>query len=602
MFTLPPRPLLPATWMISANDQEPSCGSRRKQQCISRRRCQINKRATQLCEDRACLKMVARAVDHQTRISDPSSPPAPPHGESENPPPLASLFDNSFPSVQPEGGMGERGTVGQMRGIDTSSNFFAKTPEGRPYSHRGSCPFSSSRLDPCGSGGRGQGSQFVSSANGGTNQLDPRPGARPTMSGQRKGCWQMQPLTWRGIAVSIFVLLNVISLSSKSVLGDSNPVNITKGSTPTDFLNALLDEHRYDSRLRPNFNGDPTNITINFFVASFGSINELSMEYTVDMYLRQTWVDPRLKHSYSKPLVLPPKFIDKIWIADLFFSNEKSSYFHDVTVPNRYIRIASDGEVLYSVRLTLTLACPMVLKSFPLDTQVCSVQLESYGYSTEDVIFQWAPEGPVQIAEDTELPQFSLMDTRTSICTKVYSTGAFTCLQVSFTLQREFGFYLLQTYVPSSLIVVLSWVSFWISSDAVPARISLGVTTVLTVTTQLSASQQSVPRVSYTKAIDVWMSTCMMFVFAALMEFALVNVLSRKRPPQDHKSDPDEIEMMGLKGGKKASKTPGGIRNLHQAINRRLHAKLVDKFSRIFFPASFFLFNFAYWLIYNPLK
>ena len=66
----------------------------------------------------------------------------------------------------------------------------------------------------------------------------------------------------------------------------------------------------------------------------------------------------------------------------------------------------------------------------------------------------------------------------------------------------------------------------------------------MTVTTQLSASQQSVPRVSYTKAIDVWMSACMMFVFSALMEFALVNVLSRKRPPQDHKSDPDEIEMV----------------------------------------------------------
>ena len=45
------------------------------------------------------------------------------------------------------------------------------------------------------------------------------------------------------------------------------------------------------------------------------------------------------------------------------------------------------------------------------------------GYSTEDVIFQWAPEDPVQIAEDTELPQFNLMDTKTSICTKVYSTG-----------------------------------------------------------------------------------------------------------------------------------------------------------------------------------
>ena len=62
----------------------------------------------------------------------------------------------------------------------------------------------------------------------------------------------------------------------------------------------------------------------------------------------------------------------------------------------------------------------------------------------------------------------------------------FTCLQVEFILERQFGFYLLQTYIPSSLIVVLSWVSFWISYDSVPARVALGVTTVLTMTTQLS--------------------------------------------------------------------------------------------------------------------
>lgn len=87
---------------------------------------------------------------------------------------------------------------------------------------------------------------------------------------------------------------------------------------------------------------------------------------------------------------------------------------------------------------------------------------------------------------------------------------------------------MIQTYVPSVLIVILSWVGFWISSDAVPARISLGVLTVLTMTTQTSGSTGSLPRVSYIKAIDIWMATCLLFVFAALLEFAVINVLARK--------------------------------------------------------------------------
>ena len=82
--------------------------------------------------------------------------------------------------------------------------------------------------------------------------------------------------------------------------------------------------------------------------------------------------------------------------------------------------------------------------------------------------------------------------------------------------------------MPSILIVILSWVAFWINIDAIPARVSLGLLTVLTMTTQSTGARGSLPRVSYIKAIDVWMSMCLIFVFASLLEFAVVNVISRK--------------------------------------------------------------------------
>lgn len=65
-------------------------------------------------------------------------------------------------------------------------------------------------------------------------------------------------------------------------------------------------------------------------------------------------------------------------------------------------------------------------------------------------------------------------------------SGNYDCLQASFHLRRQYGFYMLQAYIPCILIVILSWLSFWINKESVPARITLGVTTVLAMATALS--------------------------------------------------------------------------------------------------------------------
>ena len=72
------------------------------------------------------------------------------------------------------------------------------------------------------------------------------------------------------------------------------------------------------------------------------------------------------------------------------------------------------------------------------------------------------------------------------------------------TFKREFSYYLLTIYVPCCMLVIVSWVSFWLDPNAVPARVSLGVTTLLTMSTQTASINNSLPPVAYTKAIDVW--------------------------------------------------------------------------------------------------
>ncbi|XP_005376231.1 PREDICTED: glycine receptor subunit alpha-1 isoform X1 [Chinchilla lanigera] len=305
-----------------------------------------------------------------------------------------------------------------------------------------------------------------------------------------------------------------------------------KSMSPSDFLDKLMGRTSgYDARIRPNFKGPPVNVSCNIFINSFGSIAETTMDYRVNIFLRQQWNDPRLAYNEypDDSLDLDPSMLDSIWKPDLFFANEKGAHFHEITTDNKLLRISRNGNVLYSIRITLTLACPMDLKNFPMDVQTCIMQLESFGYTMNDLIFEWQEQGAVQVADGLTLPQFILKEEKDlRYCTKHYNTGKFTCIEARFHLERQMGYYLIQMYIPSLLIVILSWISFWINMDAAPARVGLGITTVLTMTTQSSGSRASLPKVSYVKAIDIWMAVCLLFVFSALLEYAAVNFVSRQ--------------------------------------------------------------------------
>ncbi len=56
----------------------------------------------------------------------------------------------------------------------------------------------------------------------------------------------------------------------------------------------------------------------------------------------------------------------------------------------------------------------------------------------------------------------------------LYFAGSYQRLSLSFKLQRNIGYFIFQTYLPSILIVMLSWVSFWINHEATSARVALG--------------------------------------------------------------------------------------------------------------------------------
>lgn len=255
-------------------------------------------------------------------------------------------------------------------------------------------------------------------------------------------------------------------------------------------------------------------------------------DFTTDFYFRQAWHDSRLSFKPLpgiSELVVGAEVAEKIWVPDTFFANEKSAYFHIATTRNTFLRIGSDGAIFRSIRLTVTASCPMDLQYFPMDSQLCSIEIESYGYSMSDIRYKWRKGNKsVALSDSLSLPQFKVVGHRQLQKVIELSTGNYSRLIAQIQFARSLGFYLIQIYVPASLIVVISWVSFWLHRNATPARVALGVTTVLTMTTLISSTNAQLPKISYIKSIDVYLGTCFVMVFASLLEYATVGYLGKR--------------------------------------------------------------------------
>ncbi|XP_039709386.1 gamma-aminobutyric acid receptor subunit gamma-3, partial [Pteropus medius] len=417
----------------------------------------------------------------------------------------------------------------------------------------------------------------------------------------------------------------------------------------TVILDKLLRE--YDKKLRPDIGMKPTVIDVDIYVNSIGPVSSINMEYQIDVFFAQTWTDSRLRfNSTMKLLTLNSNMVGLIWVPDTIFRNSKTAEAHWVTTPNQLLRIWGDGKILYTLRLTINAECQLQLHNFPMDEHSCPLTFSSYGYPREEMVYRWR-KSSVEAADQKSwrLYQFDFMGLRNTTEIVTTSAGDYVVMTIYFELSRRMGYFTIQTYIPCILTVVLSWVSFWIKKDATPARTALGITTVLTMTTLSTIARTSLPRVSYVTAMDLFVTVCFLFVFAALMEYAALNYYSScrrpaaaKRPPTSLQPDPSQwlhgrvalpapssYSLLDARPPPPAALTLGHAAywpELEDACaseclggkdcrgffccyeecasgswrrgRARVHVLELDAYARVLFPTSFLLFNLVYWVGY----
>nr|AHM25233.1 acetylcholine-gated chloride channel ACC-1 [Haemonchus contortus] len=413
----------------------------------------------------------------------------------------------------------------------------------------------------------------------------------------------------------------------------------------TTVINTLLKD-TYNKHYIPSH---PTQVRVDMWVQEVTAVSELTQDFEIDLYINEFWEDPALVFDYMSPcksnISFDDKVLQKLWIPNTCFINSKNAAIHESPFRNVFLMVFANGTLWTNYRMKLTGPCDMNLKRFPFDQQKCFLTFESYNYNTGEVRMQWNQPYPVMLLKPIQLPDFEMVNFSVIAVEQMYPAGWWDELTVAFVFKRRYGWYILQGYIPTMVTIVISWISFYLGSRAIPARTMLGVNSLLAMTFQFGNIIRNLPRVSYVKAIDVWMLSGMLFIFLSLLELAVVGFMSRNEglPPKIKKKrkreDSDEefswkgiqssphLELRQFWVDKRInsirnssdlpSEEPPGLEEPYQPVQRSrpernllsairkwwrksgpLRPETVDFYSAIFFPTAYCMFNVTYWSYY----
>ncbi|XP_073984694.1 pH-sensitive chloride channel 1 isoform X3 [Rhodnius prolixus] len=324
------------------------------------------------------------------------------------------------------------------------------------------------------------------------------------------------------------------------------------GRSDKEILDNLLLPSRYDKRLIPPVSGTLT-VNMSVLLLSLASPDESSLKYEVEFLLQQQWFDPRLQYwNRSQYDFLNAIHHHKdVWLPDTYFIMHGD--FKDPLIPVHFaLRIYRNGTVNYLMRRHLILSCQGALDIFPFDDPQCSFAMESISYEESAITYVWKNDedtlgkSPSLTTLNAYLiqnqtipcpPKGSWRDdepkeaAKCSLCQRRFEEqGNYSCLKVDLIFTRDRAFYFTTVFIPGIILVTSSFITFWLEWNAVPARVMIGVTTMLNFFTTSNGFRSTLPVVSNLTAMNVWDGVCMCFIYASLLEFVCVNYVGRKRP------------------------------------------------------------------------
>jgi hypothetical protein len=275
---------------------------------------------------------------------------------------------------------------------------------------------------------------------------------------------------------------------------------------------------------RPGPEGRPLIMNGTLFLLDVSKIDGADQSFTADLFMMLQWKDERLASEADGLRRMP---FDSVWNPRIQIINQRRIW---KTFPEE-VDVSPDGTVIYRQRYYGIFSSPLDLHDFPLDHHPFRLQIVIPGHSPEEIEFVPISEGfgdgrsPEMTIPDWSVGEFEI---RTAPWAIIPGGREIAGLEGVFEARRHLGFYIGKAFVSVAIIVFMSWVVFWIGTENVGPRLSVAVTSMLTLVAYRFLLGQKLPPVSYLTRLDYFLLGSTVLVFIALIQVALTGTMNEE--------------------------------------------------------------------------
>ncbi|KAK3867319.1 hypothetical protein Pcinc_027213 [Petrolisthes cinctipes] len=375
--------------------------------------------------------------------------------------------------------------------------------------------------------------------------------------------------------------------------------------------------------------GKPLRVIFYINIISFPSIVTQDLLFRTTVALSLRWKDIRLSYLNLKDdttlNLLNGVTVDSVWTPRVFFSNARGNVFTNLEQGSR-VEVVRGGQptpapphLTHEVNIfsgrqsslemsqlyTLTYNCDFDLAMFPFDAQTCGLDFTLV--SAAGTYMELIP-GASNYSGNKLLIEYTIgrvnMETTTD--------GQFSRLRVYVRFLRRFQFYLLTLYIPTTLLMLIAYATFFFNPDDFNSRIVVALTALLVLSSLFTQTSNSLPKTSYFKLVDIWLFFSIVMIFLVTMMQTLIdfvpqdtNIFSRcRRFVTTTTSSKTTLVQELSKGGEARTMYPSEVlvgeekgknnNNNKKRSNGGVNMGMM-KAGRALVPLIFCVFNMAYW-------